>query len=198
MHLLGPKSALITSSAEPRFTTEQWQAGAQTELFCYAQEGEDVEDVASEHRSTSSGSEARRPISRSHHPKRTLEQAYSHSPPPAPTAVLRPRLQPRLLPQHPKPTVQTDPAQRDRELPLSGIIEAQPIDPPASRQQPPQPPPAKRSRVTVGHRQLPEPPAPQPSGRQLPLSPPSVRIVPKGAASIGRTPITKFRCLLYW
>ena len=133
-HLVGPKAALISSSEPgiPQYTAEKWEAGPTTQLFSYAQEGEDGEVEAcqqdeqadSEHRSTSSGSAAGRPIAREQ-PKRSFSEAYSLSPPPpaspSPSVVPQSRFQQQASPVAIGSVSLTE---RDRELPLSGTLEA--------------------------------------------------------------------------
>ena len=183
-HLVGPKAALISSSEPgvPQYTAEKWEAGPSTQLFSYAQEGDD-EQAESEHRSTSSGSAAGRPIAREQ-PKRSFSEVYSLSPPPpaspSPSVVPQSRFQQQASSVAVGSVGLTE---RDRELPLSGTLEA-PVEtaPARSRGNPPPPPPAKKSRVTVTYRPAPVRQTP-PSSSQVPISPPTVRLSAKGAAS---------------
>ena len=105
------------------------------------------------------------------------------TPPPTPRQVPNPRL------RREEAEVRVYSAERDRELPLAGTLEARPGDQPVpslsySRANPPQPPPSKRSRVAVSYKPLPSnPTTTSQSSKQVPISPPTVRVVPKGAAS---------------
>ena len=119
-----------------------------------------AEEKSDEHRSTSSPSVL---------PKRTLSQAYSHSPPPTSRDIPHSRFH--------QPKREQSPPERD--LPLQGTVEAPAFE---DRVRRPEPPPPKKSRIEFGTRPV-LASGPSSSSRQLPISPPSKRPGQEGAAS---------------